>query len=172
MDSPSMKVNENFPLSSLGGSLASLTSSRTCGSSSNITMPPLCMEPWMTSSLAASQLTSLPGFLATTSVYPGFMAAAAAAAAGGNAPAAVVGAGSHGLAAFNLSALTSLTSQTPPPPPPCSRPVSPPPPAANIDYSSPLLHDDNDAKSTRIVASLRLKAREHMETLGMTIAGQ
>ena len=131
------------------------------------------MEPWMTSSLAASQLTSLPGFLATTSVYPGFMAAAAAAAAGSNAPAAVVGAGS-GLAAFNLSALTSLTSQTPPPPP-CSRAVSPPPPAAAAthDYStSPLLHDENDAKSTRIVASLRLKAREHMETLGMTIAGQ
>ena len=107
----------------------------------------LSMEPWMANTLAASQLTSLPGFMAT-SVYPGFMTAASAPA--GNA-----------LAAFNLSALTSLSSL------PDARSGSSPPDA---EFCSPML-SDKDTKSPSIVA-LRLKAREHIEGLSKTIAGQ
>ena len=106
----------------------------------------------MASSIATSQLTSLPGFLATAStMYPSFLSTS-----GGATP------GSGG---FNFAAsLSNLTAAGMP----SVRSGSPP--SSHNGFAVPLI-DDDDKKSNSIV-SLRLKAKEHMDSMGKTIIGQ
>ena len=98
MENASIKVNENFPMSSLAGPLSSL-SPRSCPSSHPLVIKPI--EPWLASSLTSSAFSGIPKMFPplASSSYPNLLAAAMA---GTPAIASAFG-------GLHLSALTSLS---------------------------------------------------------------
>lgn len=160
MESASLKINENFPLSSLSAPLSSLSPrTNSCNPAGGLgtSLAMAALEPWMTSPMTSGSapLHGLPGFLASASaVYPSFLAMSAAAAA-------TSASNNNNLPTLNLSSFTQnkvpLKTSSPSP----------------VNGFSPAGLEESEKKSSSIVA-LRLKAKEHMDNMALTksVVGQ